>query len=157
MLESTFEFLVETSWRGLAQDIQHTLRIDAYDHVQKLDMGWFTHNSTGNILSILNGDINELERFISAGMNELIQLIVSSIVIAAVFFYLSTVIACFSMLPIPFILIGSALFQKYLYNKYKLVRESAGLISSKVNNNLQGITTIKSFTAEENTKAEIDT
>ncbi len=155
MLESTFEYLVETSWRGLAQEVQHTFRMDAYNHVQKLDMGWFTENSTGDILSTLNGDINELERFISTGANNLIQLTVSSIVITGIFIYLSPIIAFFSMLPIPFILIGSALFQKYLYNRYKLVRDSAGLISSKINNNLQGIATIKSFTAEKITYKEL--
>ena len=39
--ESIFQYLYSISWRNLAQSIEHNIRIDAYNHVQKLDMSWF--------------------------------------------------------------------------------------------------------------------
>jgi ATP-binding cassette, subfamily B, bacterial len=53
------------------------------------------------------------------------------------------------MLPIPFVLWGSIVFQAKLEPRYADVREKSGLISSRLTNNLSGIATIKSFTAEE--------
>src|SRR5690606_30623732 len=50
--ESIWEYLLKLSWRNLAQDIQHTLRLDAYDHVQKLELAYFEARSTGGMMAI---------------------------------------------------------------------------------------------------------
>ncbi len=156
-LESLFEYIGEISWKNMAQNIQHTVRLKTYDHVQKLDISWFNKNSTGNILNILNSDINQLEMFFNTkGINEIIQLIVSSVATAGVYFYLAPKMAFFSIMPIPLILIGSAYLQKFLFENYSKVRESAGIISSKLSNNLQGITVIKSFVAEKDENKEME-
>ena len=63
-LESVFEYLLERTWRNLAQTIQHELRLDAYAHIQELEMAYFHEQSTGGLMSILNDDINQLERFL---------------------------------------------------------------------------------------------
>ena len=38
--ESFFQYLYSISWRNLAQTVEHEIRMDAYNHVQKLDMSW---------------------------------------------------------------------------------------------------------------------
>ncbi len=53
VLESLFEYAYAVAWRGLAQRIQHALRVQAYDHVQRLDLAWFEDRSTGGLLTIL--------------------------------------------------------------------------------------------------------
>lgn len=64
------------------------------------------------------------------------------------FVLLAPGIAWFAMLPIPFILWGTFLFQSRLAPRYDAVRDQAGLISDRLANNLSGMATIKSFTAE---------
>ena len=71
VLESVFEYLYMVSWRNLSQDLQHALRLDAYAHVQKLDLAYFEDSSTGNLVTILNDDVNQLERFLDGGANNL--------------------------------------------------------------------------------------
>lgn len=147
--ESLFEYLYSVKWRGLAQDIQHALRTDAYDKVQRLDMAWFESNSTGNLMATLNDDVNQLERFLDTGANEIIQLLVSTFAIGGIFFYLEPSIGVLAVLPVPIIFLGSMFFQKNLGPRYTKVREAAGAIGSTLANNLSGIATIKSFTAEQ--------
>ena len=38
-VESIYEYAYQVAWRNIAQDTQHQLRVDVYDHVQHLDMG----------------------------------------------------------------------------------------------------------------------
>jgi ATP-binding cassette subfamily B protein len=147
-LESIFEYAYERLWRNLAQHLQHDLRLDAYYHVQELELAYFEERSTGRLLSILNDDINQLERFLDVGANEILQVLTTVVVISGVFFYLTPTIAWLAMLPIPFILWGSIAFQKRLAPRYTDVREKVGLLNSRLANNLSGITTIKSFTTE---------
>ena len=146
--ESFFQYLYSVLWRNLAQISQHKLRIKAYDHIQKLDMQFFDRDNTGRLLSILNDDINQLERFLDHGANEIIQLFVSVIIIGGTMLWVAPKIAIFAFIPIPFIFWGSIRFQKRLAPKYKDVRYKAGLLASRLNNNLGGILTIKSFTTE---------
>lgn len=148
MFESIFEYLLLLKWRGLAQSLQHEFRTEAYNHLQKLDMAYFEDKSTGGLVSILNDDINQLERFLNGGINSLIQVFTSVLLIGAVFFALAPGIAVFAFLPIPVILWGAFHFQKRAAPLYLDVREKAGQIGARLANNISGMATIRSFTAE---------
>ena len=57
-LESTFQYIYSIQWRGLAQDVEHEIRVSAYDHAQRLGLSWHENQSTGNITAVLNDDVN---------------------------------------------------------------------------------------------------
>ena len=149
VFESLFEYLYELRWRNLAQNLQHDMRMEAYQHVQKLELAYFERNRTGNLLSILNEDINQMERFLNGGANDLIQVLVGSVLVGAVFFYITSQLAFLALMPIPFILYGAFWFQSRLAPRYTAVREAAGALATQLNNNLSGIATVKAYTAEE--------
>ncbi|MCV2352669.1 ABC transporter ATP-binding protein/permease [Paucibacter sp. B2R-40] len=146
--ESGFEYLLELKWRGLAQNIQHELRLDTYSHVQRLELSYFENQRTGALMSVLNDDINQLERFLNGGANQIIQVVCSSIMVSAVFFALQPGLAVVALLPVPLILFGTFWFQKRLAPRYAVVREAAGDVSARLNNNLLGLATIKAFATE---------
>ena len=146
--ESIFEYLYSVQWKNIAQGIENDIRVDAYSHVQNLDLEWYEKQKTGNITAILNDDVNQLERFLNTGFNDIIQIIISSLAIGFVFFYISPFIALFAVCPVPIILFIASLFQKKLSPRYLSVRNAAGNLSSLIFNNLLGIITIKGFTAE---------
>lgn len=147
-LESVFEYAYSQLWRNLAQRIQHDLRLDAYSHLQDLDLGFFEERSTGDLLAILNDDVNQLERFLDVGANEILQVSTTVIAISLGFMAIAPSVAWMTMIPIPIIIWGSVAFQKLLAPRYGEVREKVSLLSSRLANNLSGIMTIKSFTTE---------
>ena len=149
VFESLFEYLYALRWRNLAQDLQHDVRMAAYAHAQRLELSWFEKNRTGNLMSVLNDDINQLERFLNGGANDLIQIATGSLLVGAVFFALTTKIALLSLLPVPAIIYGAFWFQERLGPRYTAVRERAGRLNTRLNNNLLGIATIKAYAAEE--------
>jgi ATP-binding cassette, subfamily B, bacterial len=149
VFESLFEYLYAVRWRNLAQDLQHDLRMEAYSHVQRLELGWFEDRRTGNLMAVLNDDINQMERFLNGGANDLIQIVTGSVLVGGVFFALTTKIAFLALIPIPLIVYGAFWFQGRLAPRYAQVREAAGTLNSRLNNNLLGIATIKAYAAEE--------
>lgn len=156
-LESIFEYAYDYLWRNLAQNIQHDLRLEVYSHLQELELAYFEERSTGGLISILNDDINQLERFLDGGANDVIQVITTVIIIGAAFFAASPTVAVLSMLPIPFIVWGSIAFQNRLAPLYADVREKVSFLNGQLSNNLSGITTIKSFTSEDYETQRIET
>ena len=149
VFESLFEYIYGVLWRNLAQTVQHELRLDAYSHIQNLEMEWFGEQSKGELMSILNDDINQLERFLDKGANEILQVSTTVVIIGAIFLYISPTIALYSICAIPFIVIGSFMFQSRIAPRYTKVRKEVGLLNALLSNNLSGISTIKSFTTEE--------
>lgn len=148
IFESIFEYTYALYWRFLAQTVEHELRVDAYGHVQNLEMAYFEDRSTGGLMAILNDDINQLERFLDSGANNLLQIITSVIVIEALFLVSAPSVAWLTVLPIPVIIWGSLRFQTLLSPRYAAVREHVSDLNHQLANNLGGIATIKSFTAE---------
>jgi ATP-binding cassette, subfamily B, bacterial len=146
--ESIFEYLYQILWRNLAQRLQADLRQDAYEHVQRLDMGFFESRSSGQLVATMNDDVNQLERFLDGGANAMLQVGVTVVAVGAVFFVLSPLIALLAFTPIPLIVWGAFFFQRRAGPLYAEVRERVGDLSSRLSNNLAGIATIKSFTAE---------
>ncbi|MBB3191092.1 ABC transporter ATP-binding protein [Halomonas cerina] len=146
--ESLFEYLFQILWRNLAQRLQADLRQDAYEHAQRLDMGFFEAKSSGQLVATMNDDVNQLERFLDGGANAMIQVGVTVVAVGAVFFVLSPLIALLAFTPIPLIVWGAFYFQRKAGPLYADVRERVGDLSSRLANNLAGIATIKSFTAE---------
>ena len=154
-LESLFEYKQSIAWRNLAQTVQHEVRLDVYGHVQEMELAFFEDRSTGGLMSVMNDDVNQLERFLDTGANEILQVATTAIVIGAAFFVLAPEVAWMSMLPMPFILWGSLAYQRLLAPRYARVRKEVGLLNADLAGNLGGIVTIKSFTAEDRERRRI--
>lgn len=156
-LESLFEYFYAILWRNLAQTVQHNLRLVTFDHVQHQAMSWFDEQQKGDLLAVMNDDINQLERFLDKGANDLLQVTTTVIVVGSVFLFLSWEIALFAVLPIPVILWGSFLYQKKLQSRYQEVRHTAGQLNALLENDLTGMATIQSFTSEEKELKRVET
>lgn len=148
-LESIFEYAYAVLWRNLAQNMQRDLRVETYAHLQGLDMAYFEERSTGRLMAVLNDDINQLERFLDVGANEVLQVCATVVLIGGAFIVMAPSVAWMAMLPMPFIIGGAIAFQRFLAPRYADVRERVSLLNSRLSNNLSGILTIKSFTAED--------
>jgi ATP-binding cassette subfamily B protein len=149
LLESVFQYLYAVLWRNLAQSIQHGLRIDAYGHLQGLELAYYEERSTGGLMSVLSDDINQLERFLDIGANEILQVTTTVVVIGALFLILAPSVAWMAILPMPIVVWGSIRYQTLLTPYYARIREKVGTLNARLANNIGGITTIKAFTAEE--------
>ena len=147
-LESLTEYGYSRLWRNLAQTLQHRLRVDAYSHLQNLELSYLEDRSTGLLLSILNDDINQLERFLNYGAHDILHFFTTILIVGTTFIALAPGVSGWAMAPIPLVIWGAMVFQTRLEPRYADVREKNGLISSRLANNLSGMTTIKSFTTE---------
>ncbi|NBC64661.1 MAG: ATP-binding cassette domain-containing protein [Bacteroidetes bacterium] len=155
IFESIFEYMFKIYWRDLAQFTQDSLRTDTYSHLQEQEMAYFEDRSSGDLIAILNDDVNQLERFLDHGANDLIQVFITVVVIGSIFVFSAPQIGWMALVPMPFIIWGSVWFQEKLAPKYSKVRDKAGEVSSQLVNNLGGMKTIKSFGAQDHENKRI--
>ncbi|CAN5496917.1 ABC transporter ATP-binding protein [soil metagenome] len=154
--ESISQYVAHVTWRNLAQTIEHDTRMEAYGHVQSLEMAYFEDHSSGGLMTVLNDDVNQLERFLDVGADEIVVTVANVILVGAVFAVISPSLTVLAFLPIPVIVVGSLLYQKRLQPRYDAVRDAAGRIADTLTNSLGGIATIKAFSGEQRDVARVE-
>ena len=133
----------------VAQDVQHELRTDTYERMQTQRMAFFDDHKTGEIMSVLNNDVNQLESFLSQDLQAGVRIVVTSLVIGAITLYLHWQLALVTLTMVPMLAYASYRFQQTIEPKYGEVRSSVGRLNARLENNIGGIGVIKSFGQEQ--------
>ena len=147
-LGAAFHWIRNWGFNAFAQNIQHSVRTDTYDTMQRLNMGFFADKQTGELLSVLSNDVNQLEQFLNEGLNSVFRLGVMVVGIGGVLVYYNWQLAVIALLPVPLIAGFTYLFIRVIQPKYARVRSAVGTVNSRLENNLGGIEVIKSSNTE---------
>jgi ATP-binding cassette subfamily B protein len=131
--------------QSTAQKIQRDLRNDTYDHLQHLSMGFFANHQTGGMMSILNSDVNRLERFLNTEFRQGIRVVATVGGIGAVLWTYSPKLALIALAPVPVIGLASGRFLTWIEPRYTSIRETVARLNTRLENNLGGAGVIKAF------------
>jgi ATP-binding cassette subfamily B protein len=135
-------------WNSFAQHFQHNVRVDTYDAMQRRETGFFDDKQTGEVMSVLNNDVNQLEGFLTNNLNSLIVIVVRVGGMAAVMLYINWKLALIPIAAVPLLGYISHKFVQIIHPKYQDVRSSVGKLNSRLENNVGGIETVKAFATE---------
>jgi ATP-binding cassette subfamily B protein len=145
---AAFHYSRNWGWNSFAQHIQHEIRTDTYDKMQRLNMDFFAGKQTGEMMSILSNDVNRLERFLNDGMNSAFRLGVMVVGIAAILLWINWQLAMVTLFIVPALAVFTYQFIRTIQPKYADVRSSVGQVNSRLENNLGGIQVIKTANTE---------
>ena len=155
-LAAGFHWTRNWGFNSFAQEIQHDVRTDTYDKMQRLNMDFFAGKQTGELMSILSNDVNRLEKFLNDGLNSLFRLSIMVVGIGGILFYYNWQLALIALLPVPLVAFFTSVFIRIIQPKYARVRSSVGKVNSRLENNLGGIQVIKSSNTEPYESERVD-
>ena len=145
VVRSLARFASRYLFMSTAQKVQHDLRSDTYDHIQRLSLGFFASHQTGAMMSVLNQDVNRLEQFLNTEIRQAIRVVATVGGIAAIMFWYSPKVAVIALAPVPLIGLASGQFLTWIEPKYRGIRETVSRLNSRLENNLGGARVIKTF------------
>jgi ATP-binding cassette subfamily B protein len=129
------------------------MRVQLYDHLQMLSLGFFSRKQTGQIMSRVTNDIMRLQYFIADGLQQIIINLLTIPVIFIMLFAANPTLAALTLLPTPFIAVGTYWFGRLIHRVYQKVwRRWAGL-SAALADSIPGIRVVKSFAQEDRESA----
>ncbi len=137
------------AWNHFSQHVQHNVRIDTYDAVQELELEFFDNKQTGQIMSILNNDVNRLENFLTQNVNTAIRIVVFIGGAGTLMLLINWQLALVPVLVIPGLAALSLVFIRIVGPKYQRVRSSVGGLNSRLENNVGGIEVVKAYNTED--------
>ena len=131
-----------------AQRFLHELRVDAFDAAQRLELGFFEDSRTGDVMSVLNNDVNTLEQFLSRGIMFATRIVVTLATALGLMVLLNPQLALFVLAAAPLIAVLNYWFSAVIERLQDRVRSEVGELNARLETTLSGIDVIKTFTAE---------
>lgn len=156
IIEGIFNLVRGLGLNLFAQTVKHNLRVETYRSIQSLPVNFFENHSTGELMSVMNSDVNNLQQFLSGGFTTLGRLVFTFLGVSAILFAINWQLAIVSLIVAPLIAIFTYFFVERIQPLYLEVRDQVGKINSLLDNNISGIKVIKANTMEDFEKKEVD-
>ncbi len=125
------------------------MRVQVYDHLQMLSLGFFSRKQTGQIMSRVTNDIMRLQYFIADGLQQILINALTVVIICVMLFDAHAKLAALTLLPIPLIGLSTYVFGRLIHTVYHKVWRRWASLSAVVADAIPGIRVVKSFAQEE--------
>jgi len=141
---------LRTYWLHVAgQKMLHNLRRRLYEHFQKLSLTFYDNQQTGDLMSRMTSDVEQIENIMVHGLDVLVIGLFSMILAFDYMFGYNRLLALLVLIPIPFIAVSIYFFSGKVRTIYRSIRDRIGDMNAKLQDNLSGIRVIKAFSREE--------
>ena len=143
-----FQGISEYSWQTLGYKIQHDLRMDATKSLIAMEASYYDMRQTGQIMSVLSSDVNQLEDVVSDSSTSIIRIVVTFLTAFLILVLMSWKLAIILFGPIILIVPIVYWFSTSVQRKYRKQRESTGDITAVLENLISGIAVVQAYNAE---------
>jgi len=135
-----------TGWTG--ERMLADLRDHLFRHLQRLSLGFYERNRAGVLISRLTNDVEALDQLVTDGVTSLVQNTLTLVGAAVILFVLSWKLALATLVVIPALAVASVIFRKKSSQSYRGVRESLGLVTATLAEDIAGMRVLQAFTRE---------
>jgi len=132
-----------------AHGVMYTIRMDAYEKMQRLDMTFFDNKETGEVMSILNNDTSNLEVFFDNALGDTVRIGVLVVGIVVALLYTNPQLALVTLGAVPLMIVFTWWFMRVIEPRYTTVRSTIGDLNTRIENGLSGIELVKTTSTED--------
>ena len=144
-----FQGLSEYSWQTLGYKIQHDLRMDATKSLIAMEASYYDMRQTGQIMSVLSSDVNQLEDVVADSSTSIIRIVVTFLTAFVILALTSWKLAGVLFGPLILIVPLVYWFSTRVQRKYRKQRESTGDITAVLENLISGISVVQAYNAQD--------
>ena len=130
---------------ALEQNVIYDMRRHVYARLQRLPVFWFDQRASGDLMTRIIEDVNNVERLLIDGVEQGTVALLSIVGAVVVMFVLSPPLALISLIPVPFLIGGALWYTLTAHKRYRIQREASSAMNALLMDNLQGIRQIKAF------------
>ncbi len=145
---AVFQGISEYAWQTLGYNIQHDLRMDATRSLIAMEASYYDLRQTGQIMSVLSSDVNQLEDVVSDSSTSIIRIVITFATAFIILSLMSFKLAAVLFGPLLFIVPAVYWFSTRVQRKYRKQRESTGDIHAVLENLISGIAVVQAYNAQ---------
>ena len=134
------------NWVG--QRALQDLRVELFEHLQKLSIGFYSRNRAGVLISRLTNDIQALDQLVTEGISTLFSATLTLVGTAVILVVLDPGLALITFLTFPVLLVASVAFRLASAGAYRLTREKIAQVTAYLQETLSGVRVVRAFGQE---------
>jgi ABC-type multidrug transport system fused ATPase/permease subunit len=134
------------NWVG--QRALQDLRVELFEHMQRLSIGFYSRNKTGVLISRITNDVQALDQLVTEGIQTLFSATLTLIGTAVILVLLDPSLALVTFLTFPVLLVGSIIFRLASSGAYRLTREKIAAVTAYLQETLSGVRVVRAFGQE---------
>jgi ABC-type multidrug transport system fused ATPase/permease subunit len=134
------------NWVG--QRALQDLRIEVFEHLQRLSIGFYSRNRAGVLISRLTNDVQALDQLVTEGISTLFSATLTLLGTAVILVLLDPGLALITFLTFPVLLVASVAFRLASAGAYRLTRERIAQVTAYLQETLSGVRVVRAFGQE---------
>jgi ABC-type multidrug transport system fused ATPase/permease subunit len=134
------------NWVG--QRALQDLRLELFEHLQRLSIGFYSRRKTGVLISRITNDVQALDQLVTEGISTLVSATLTLIGTAVILVLLDPGLALVTFLTFPVLLVGSVAFRIASSGAYRLTREKIAQVTAYLQETLSGVRVVRAFGQE---------
>ena len=143
-----FLFLMRQTIIVMSRFIEFDLKNEIYAHYQKLDLGFFKRNSTGDLMNRISEDVSQVRMYLGPGIMYTINLVVLSSMIIVQMVNISPQLTLFVLMPLPLMSFLIYRVSSKMNTMSRKVQEEQSNLSTISQETFSGIRVIKAYNRE---------
>src|SRR3954463_13464059 len=129
--------------------VEFDLRQMFYAHLQRLEMGFFDGQQTGQLMSRATVDLSSVRFFLGYGLVFILQSGLTILLAAVAMFLLQPGLAALALIPVPFVVVVAARYGRRSRPALQEVQQRIAEVTADVEENISGVRVVKAFAAED--------
>ncbi|MBK5434044.1 ABC transporter ATP-binding protein [Bacillus sp. TH25] len=156
LLKVLFTYLDLLYFQNIAFKIVQDMRVEVYEHVQKLSLSFFDRTPIGTLVSRITNDTEAIKDFYVSVLSTFVKNVVFLVGILVAMFLLDVKLALFSLILIPVMFAIMVLYQRKSAAFYLEVRNQLSILNAKLNESIQGMNIVQVFRQEKRMRKEFE-
>lgn len=144
VLDRTRSYVMHVLGEKFILDLRRTI----YAHLQSLSLSFFETRQTGEVMSRVTNDSEVVEEFVTHASDTVVADALSVVGVVVILFYLNVSMAIVALIPVPILALVTYTYGRRVRKLYRSTRELLAEMNAKLQDNLSGISVIKSFANE---------
>jgi ATP-binding cassette subfamily B protein len=129
--------------------VEFDLRQKFYAHLQRLDLGFFDSQQTGQLMSRATVDLSAIRFFLGYGLVFITQSLLTIVLASAVMFAINPLLAVLALIPAPLVVYTASRYNRISRPAQQEVQQRVAELTAEAEENVSGIRIVKAFAREE--------
>jgi ATP-binding cassette subfamily B multidrug efflux pump len=153
-----FDFLAQyvqiRIMQRVGQQTMYDMRTEIFGHLQRLPMSYFDRNPVGRLMTRVTTDVDALNDLFAAGVVTMINDFFLLVVMAGLLFKIDSKLAVDALAVLPFILLVTMVFRKFVRDANRRIRTAIARINSFLQEYISGMAVVQLFNREQKAREE---
>ncbi|MCG2462271.1 ABC transporter ATP-binding protein/permease [Flavobacteriaceae bacterium F89] len=157
LLSGFFTFLMRQTIINVSRYIEYDLKNEIYDHYQRLNLGFYKQNRTGDLMNRISEDVNQVRLYCGPAIMYSIQTLTLFFCLVPIMFIKAPTLALYTLLPLPILSVLIYRISRVIHKRSTIVQQFLSTLSTFTQESFSGISVIKAYGLEPKTNANLQT